>query len=125
MANKTQPEKPPLSMKDWAYQRIKENILNSTYPAGAPLAPDELARDFGISRTPIREAFLKLAQEGLIYTRPRVGTFVSEITMGEILHMLEFRALLEGYGIEQIAGELTDEEINELNKLLDACELAT
>ena len=66
MAEKQQPEKPPLSMKEWAYQRIKANILNSTYPAGTSLAPDELAREFGISRTPIREAFLKLAEEGLI-----------------------------------------------------------
>jgi DNA-binding GntR family transcriptional regulator len=109
-------------MKDWAYRRIKDNILDSTYPPGASLTPDELSQEFGISRTPIREAFLKLAQEGLIYTRPRVGTFVTEITLGEILQMIDFRALLEGYGVEQIAGDLSEEDIDELEAMVNTCE---
>lgn len=111
-------------MKDWAYQRIKDNILDSTYPPGVSLSPDELAQEFGISRTPIREAFLKLSEEGLIFTQPRVGTFVSKISREDVLCMFELRALLEGYGVKQLSGKLDQEDISELTGLLNDLETA-
>jgi DNA-binding GntR family transcriptional regulator len=111
-------------LKDWAYDRIKDDILHSRFPGGSLLKIDELAREFGISRTPIREAFLRLEQEGLIYTRPRVGSFVAEIRASDIVDIFEIRALLEGFCVEALEGLLTEEDLQELDRIIETCETA-
>lgn len=124
MARKVTQTAKPLILKEWAYEWIKERILNSTFVPGSLLKIEEISRKLEISRTPIREAFLRLEQEGLIYTRPRVGSFVAEISGRELEHLLEVRALLEGFAVRSLEGVLTEDELDELCQLLSTCEIA-
>ncbi|MBN2555119.1 MAG: GntR family transcriptional regulator [Anaerolineales bacterium] len=114
-------KKPPV-LKDWAYQYIKDRIFRSQYPPGSLLKIEVLSRELGISRTPIREALLRLEQEGLVVTRRRVGSYVAEFSTQEFVELLEIRALLEGFGVNLLAGLLTEAELAELENMISACE---
>ena len=116
-------KKPPV-LKDWAYQWIKDRIIRSQYPPGSLLKIEALSRELGISRTPIREAMLRLEQEGLVVTRRRVGSYVAEFSTQEFVELLEIRALLEGFGVQSLAGLLTEAELSELENMISACESA-
>lgn len=113
--------KPPV-LKDWAYAWIKDRIIDSRYPPGSPLNIEELSRELEISRTPIREAILRLEQEGLVTTRPRVGSFVTDMSKREFVELLEVRALVEGFSVRSLANALTKEEITALDEMITSCE---
>ena len=70
-------------LRDEAYQRLREAILDGELAPGQQLRPDELARELGLSRMPIREAFTRLRDEGLVETRPRSGTRVSPLRLDD------------------------------------------
>lgn len=80
-----------------AYAYAKERLLDGRFPAGALLSENEIARDLGISRTPIREAFLLLEAEGLLELYPRRGALVTPISPTESDDVLEARLLTEGF----------------------------
>jgi DNA-binding GntR family transcriptional regulator len=80
-----------------AYQFAKERLLDGRFPAGALLSENEIARDLGISRTPVREAFLLLEAEALLELYPRRGALVTPISPTESDDVLEARLLLEGH----------------------------
>jgi DNA-binding GntR family transcriptional regulator len=66
----------PSDLKNWAYETIKRKILDVEVNAGDQLRIEVLAEQLGTSRTPIREALLKLETEGLVRAASRVGFFV-------------------------------------------------
>jgi len=70
-------------LRDEAYVRLREAILDGELAPGQPLRPDELAEELGLSRMPIREAFTRLRDEGLVETRPRSGTRVSPLRLDD------------------------------------------
>jgi len=114
-------KKPPV-LKDWAYAWIKDRIIDSRYPPGSLLNIEGLSRELEISRTPIREAILRLEQEGLVTTRPRVGSFVTDISTREFVELLEVRALVEGFSVRSLANLLTKDELTELDEMIASCE---
>ncbi|MGO4547893.1 GntR family transcriptional regulator [Paenibacillus sp. 2TAB23] len=69
----------PVSTRDAVYMELKEQILKLQLPPGTPLSENETSLLFKVSRTPVRESFLRLAQEGLVQVLPQRGTFVSLI----------------------------------------------
>ncbi|OMF23457.1 GntR family transcriptional regulator [Paenibacillus sp. FSL H8-0548] len=69
----------PLSTRDAVYTQLREQILKLELPPGTPLSENETSLLFNVSRTPVRESFLRLAQEGLVQVLPQRGTFVSLI----------------------------------------------
>lgn len=69
----------PVSTRDAVYMQLKEQILKLELPPGTPLSENETSLLFKVSRTPVRESFLRLAQEGLVQVLPQRGTFVSLI----------------------------------------------
>ena len=109
----------PSALKDWAYGIIKNSILSLQFPPGAQLHIEDLADQMGISRTPIREALLKLESDGLVRTVPRVGFFVTEITKRDLEELFELRELLEGYAAERTAPLLTDSDLARMDRLLE------
>lgn len=115
-------KKKPLVLKDWAYAWIKDRIIDSSFPPGSLLNIEELSRELEISRTPIREAILRLEQEGLVTTRPRVGSFVTDMSTRDFVELLEIRALVEGYGVRTLAGALSDDELAEMDAMISNCE---
>jgi DNA-binding GntR family transcriptional regulator len=87
-----------------AYRWSKQRLLDGRFPAGVLLSENELARELGISRTPIREAFLLLEAEGLLRLYPRRGALVSPISPTESDDVLEARLLIEGHCAARVAG---------------------
>ncbi|WP_198395223.1 GntR family transcriptional regulator [Brevibacterium antiquum] len=83
------------SAKDMAYQHISEQILRGTFAAGEFLDETELALAIGVSRTPIREALLRLQAERFIELLPRRGAQVRSITVSEMHEVYETRIMIE------------------------------
>lgn len=69
----------PASTRDAVYLQLRDQILKLELPPGTPLSENETSLLFQVSRTPVRESFLRLAQEGLVQVLPQRGTFVSLI----------------------------------------------
>jgi DNA-binding GntR family transcriptional regulator len=81
---------------DTVYSALRHAIVQGLLPPGTKLRADELAKQLGISRTPIREAHLKLQAEGLIVVRPGAGLVVQEFSAEEVIEIYHIREALEG-----------------------------
>lgn len=101
-----------------AYDFAKWAILNAVYPAGEVVTTSALAAEIGLSRTPVREALLRLEVEGLVHVDPGRGAIVAEFSHAEIEDVLEARILVENY---TAAKSFTNRE-KFLPELLDAHE---
>lgn len=86
--------------KDRAYEHVKGAILSQEYAGGRMLTEGEIAEAVGVSRTPVREALLRLAAEGLVELYPKRGALVLAVSADEIRDVHEARELLEGYAAE-------------------------
>jgi DNA-binding GntR family transcriptional regulator len=75
---------------------LRSRIVANEISFGAKLTEDSLAKEFGISRTPIREAFNRLAQEGLVSVFPGRGAFVATLSFTDMVQLLQIREALEG-----------------------------
>ncbi len=109
-AGKTTPRRPPAGAAavespgasrdprrtDQLVKALRLRILNQQEPPGARLREPELARQFGVSRSRLREALAVLEQRGLVEREPNRGAVVRRITLEGLLHMLEVREALEG-----------------------------
>ena len=87
-----------------AYRFAKERLLDGRFVPGSLLSENELARRLGISRTPVREAFLLLEAEGLLELYPRRGALVTPISPTESDDVLDARLLIEGHCASRIDG---------------------
>ncbi len=89
------------------------------YQPGDAINEKELTEEFGVSRTPVREAILKLAQQGLLDLKPRVGTFVTQIDLASVKHAYEVKKNLEGLAAELAALRATTEQVDELYEIIE------
>ena len=80
-----------------AYTYTKQRVLDATYAGGDLLTEGEVADALGISRTPVREAFLRLEGEGLLRLYPKRGALVVPVSAGEVEAVMETRALVERF----------------------------
>lgn len=103
---------------------IEERIATGVYAPGTRLDETELGREFGVSRTPIREALIQLASGGLIDMRPRRGAVVAEIGPQRLLEMFEVMAELEAMCARLAARRITPAEQEALLEAHRACEEA-
>ncbi len=85
------------------YASLRQGILEVSLVPGAVLAESEMAARFGTSRTPVREALLRLADEGLIEIRPQRGTYVSRIRLDRLEEALFVRIAVEGAILRELA----------------------
>jgi DNA-binding GntR family transcriptional regulator len=75
---------------------IRQHIIDGTLTFGDALSEIALAEEFGVSRTPVREALKQLQTEGLVEIRPRVGTYVTRPSRREIGELFQLKEILEG-----------------------------
>src|SRR5580700_6030334 len=94
-----------------AYLKIRNWILDGTLAPGMQLRDKELAEQLGVSRTPIREALLRLEDEGLIQTKPKRATLVSTIDFHSAFHLYSIVWTLERLALSQAFGSITDGHI--------------
>ncbi|MEO8082154.1 MAG: GntR family transcriptional regulator [Caldimonas sp.] len=85
----------PKSLTGLAEERIRELIVSGNFALGEQLSEASLAAQLGISKTPVREALLRLRGEGLIDIQPQRGTFVFTLTETQVDEVCRFRELLE------------------------------
>lgn len=104
---------------DQVYTILKKNLCDGLYPAGYWLQEAELCEQLGVSRSPVREALLRLAADGLLVSVPNKGTFVKEFTAKDIEEIFDMRVLLENYAIRKSRGNLTSAHIEHLLELLE------
>jgi GntR family transcriptional regulator, rspAB operon transcriptional repressor len=83
------------SASDLATERIRELINGDEMPPGTKINVEELALDFGVSRTPIRDALARLEAEGLVQVVPRVGVYVRHIPVTEVLEVYAVKEAVE------------------------------
>jgi DNA-binding GntR family transcriptional regulator len=86
-------KRPPAAER--VYTHVKQAVLDRTYEGGSLLTEGELAEAVGVSRTPVREALLRLEVEGLIKLYPKKGALVLPVTAQEIADVVETRLLVE------------------------------
>lgn len=86
---------PRPSARSTAYSRVREKIINGELQPGATLSENELAATLGISRQPVREALLLIAQEGLVEVRPQSGTYVTRIDPDRVREAQFIREAIE------------------------------
>lgn len=108
------------SLKDHIYRELKASIMDlDIYDPAANLRMDErrLAEGLGISRTPVREALMRLEQEGFVETRARRGVFIKRKTLAEILEMITVWAALESMAARLACDGATDVELATLRQI--------
>ncbi len=112
------------TLTERVYITIKEAILDLRIKPGSPLVEDELARQLGTSKTPVRDALLALERDGLVTKIPYKGTYVSEVSVRDATEIFELRAVLEGLATRQATLSFTAEDAAQAEKLLDAADEA-
>ena len=86
---------------DEVYQRLRELIFQNSYVPGQRLDIERIAEQLGISRQPVVEAINRLAREGLLVIRPRVGTFVRKLSSQDVHEILETRLMIELFALSR------------------------
>jgi DNA-binding GntR family transcriptional regulator len=95
---------------------IQARVLNGEIPTGTRLRQESLAAEFGVSRTPVREALRKLQASGLVEVQPNRGALVRGPTAREVREAYEVRAELEGLAAELAATRIRDAELRRLRR---------
>jgi DNA-binding GntR family transcriptional regulator len=105
-------------LKDAVYAQILEKILDGTLPAGYALREGELAARFGVSKTPLRDALVRLQAEGLVSIPPYRSAVVVGYSQGDLREIYEVRELLEGACAREAALTISTDDLAELSQLI-------
>lgn len=105
-------------MNDMAYENIKAGILEGKLFMGEIYSELGLARSFGISRTPVREALIRLAAENLIIFHPRKGVSVNYFSKEDIENLFELRQAIEETAVQKMAKNLSPDQIQSIQKTI-------
>ena len=97
-------------LREIVYEELKRQILMGEITPGPRMMEVELAEKMGVSRTPVREAIRKLEKEGLVAIEPRRGAYASDISIKDMLDVLEVRQDLEGMAAAMAARKVTEDE---------------
>ena len=108
---------PYRSIADQIYESLKSNIINGEVKPGERLSEAELASSFSASRTPVREAFLRLEQDYLVERVAQAGVRVPIINRESIEDLYAMRSVLEAYAIELACDRITPEEITTMKQI--------
>lgn len=106
------------------YEVIKDRILSAELPPGTRLKDNELARTFGVSNTPIREAMRELERDGLIETIPYKGSFVKKMSIAETREVYDVRMALEALAARLAVKRITESQLEEMEKAVQKYAIA-
>jgi DNA-binding GntR family transcriptional regulator len=107
-------------LRDKIYDSIMKDILKGVFKPGEQLSVKQLADKYGVSASPIREALNALKKDRMVEVIPRMGFFVSRVTLREIQETYELRIILEGASAEMAASRITEKELQHLESLPDS-----
>ena len=106
------------TMSENVFRRIQAAIVKGEIAPGSKISEPELARTYGISRGPLREAIHRLEGQRLLVRVPHVGARVVSLSHAELIELYEIRESLEGMACRLAAERMTDAEIEELRQVL-------
>ncbi len=112
------------SLADQVSAMLKDQILSGQLKGGMKISEETLAAQFGVSRTPIREAIRRLSEYGLITIKPRSYAFVSTITQKEAEDIARVRVQLEQLAIDSIDNAAYQAHVKELSRYAADCQYA-
>jgi len=99
------------NITDAVYDAIWRRIVNLEFAPGTRLSDDRLAREFGVSRTPVREALYRLSQVGLVQVNARRGFFVSQLDRKSIEELYDLRTALESFAVLRATPFITPDDL--------------
>jgi len=108
-----------LTLRESILETIRDAIISGSLKPGEKVAEPELAERFGISRTPIREAFRQLESEGYLTVVPRKGAVVVSFSQRDVEEFYAIKSILEGYAARKACEKLTAREIDKLQSIND------
>ncbi|PWC32714.1 GntR family transcriptional regulator [Azospirillum sp. TSO35-2] len=113
------PTRRAVTVASTIYRDLRSEIVSLKRKPGEPIAEKQIAEAYGVSRTPVREAVLKLADEGLIEIFPQSGTFVSRIPLDALPEAFAIRKALEEATVRYAAERATRSQIAMLRANLE------
>ena len=99
------------------YRNLRELIAYGALNPGEKIIESKLVKDFGVSRTPIREAIRQLETRGFLTTIHNKGTYVKKVSREELERIYDVMSVLEGYAVRLAVENITDQQIGELEEL--------
>lgn len=105
-------------LREMVFESLREAIILGRLKPGERLMEIQLAEEMGVSRTPVREAIRKLELEGFVVMVPRKGAYVAGVSVKDIADVFEVRQALEGLAAALAADRITEEEMEELEKVI-------
>jgi DNA-binding GntR family transcriptional regulator len=109
----------PRTLASQVYQQLLRQIFSGELTPGCALREAELSAQLGVSRTPVREALGRLAEYGVVESRPNHGCVVKRLGRLELIHLHQVREALEGMAIELACGKLTESDFANLDRLAE------
>lgn len=116
--------KPPTAQES-VLATLRSDIATGVLAPGEQVVQDDLARRYGVSRVPIREALRILEAEGLLEYHPHRGYFVTELSVADLTEVYRIRELLEAEALSRVVSEIRDDDLDDLEVLLSEVERAT
>ena len=104
------------SISEQLYRILVDRITEATLAPGSRIDPQAVAAEFGVSRTPVRDALLRLERDRLVHTRPRSGTFVATPGIEDVRDVCQVRKGLEWVATGIAAGEMDLSMVDELRR---------
>jgi DNA-binding GntR family transcriptional regulator len=106
-------------LRDEAYDRIRQAIVDGTLPPGTPLRDGDLADQLGLSKAPVREALRRLADDGLVDSKPQSYTRVSDVMSRDVLDAREIVRVLHEFAVKQAAPRCRSGDIDAMRAAND------
>lgn len=113
-----------LTLKDHVYNYITKKILNGELQPNEKINENEIVKKMNVSRTPVREALIQLASEGLLENVPRKGFVLSHVDESTAKELYSVIGLLEGYAAKVVAPVITEKELKDMDFYVSSMELA-
>lgn len=105
-------------LNEQVYDILRKKIIGRQYTPGNKLDIHKLADEFGVSRSPVKDAINQLVHEGLLEIIPRKGTYVTQLKFTEFLEVLDARLMIETWAAGQAIQLITDDEIEAWGKIV-------
>ena len=104
------------SLRGRVFNRLREDIIAGKYRQGEELKETAIGKEYGVSRTPVREAIRQLELEGLIKVIPNKGAYVDGISAKDVLDIYEIRSRLEGLCARWATEHITHEQMDRMDE---------
>ncbi len=114
----------PAQLERRVYEQLRDEILSGTLTTGAQLVEARIATDLGVSKTPVREALIRLQRDGLVEIEPYRGARVIEPADADVREILELRILLECHIAQDLARRRPSEVLDSLERTIEDCRQA-